>query len=364
MDNKPCKYKKMESARENTYFAGANSGEGFICQYGSIISEESFDKVYIIKGGPGTGKSSEIKRCISAAQNSGANVFEYRCGSDPASVDCAVFERNGHRIAVLDGTAPHTVEPLYAGACGEIVDFGTAWDPSLLEKRKNEIISLSKRKKACFEEAYKLLGGALEMRRENKRLLSEAIDEPKMRAAAERFLRSIGKKKDGGTSYCYTHGITMSGLVYFDSLERRAERKIYVTDRYGAGAFFVNMLFEMARDMGIAVVVSRSPLNKNEIIALGFEAGRVGVFIGDEEEEGDKSINILRFLKNGELSANRAKRRFCTKTGEHLINEACLRLKEAKSLHFRLEEIYGNATDYSKISRLGERMAEKILMRL
>ena len=122
------RFSTVDTGNKETYFVGANSGNGFISEYDTILSEAHFERVYIIKGGPGVGKSTAIGKCAESARQIGAHVTEYRCSSDASSLDMAVMEKDGHRIAVLDGTAPHSRDPVYPGATGEIVDFGRAWD--------------------------------------------------------------------------------------------------------------------------------------------------------------------------------------------------------------------------------------------
>ena len=45
-----------------SYFASANSFEGFKSNFAKIFAPEEYERIYIIKGGPGTGKSSLMKR--------------------------------------------------------------------------------------------------------------------------------------------------------------------------------------------------------------------------------------------------------------------------------------------------------------
>ena len=49
---------------EEKYFAAANSGEGFVSYFGEVFGEQNFEHVYIIKGGPGTGKSYLLKEDV------------------------------------------------------------------------------------------------------------------------------------------------------------------------------------------------------------------------------------------------------------------------------------------------------------
>ena len=50
------------------YFLAANSGVGFISLFDSCYSAKDGWRVYIIKGGPGTGKSSFMKYMIKTAE--------------------------------------------------------------------------------------------------------------------------------------------------------------------------------------------------------------------------------------------------------------------------------------------------------
>lgn len=38
------------------YFAAANSGEGFYSFFGEVFDRKQLDKIYLLRGGPGTGK--------------------------------------------------------------------------------------------------------------------------------------------------------------------------------------------------------------------------------------------------------------------------------------------------------------------
>ena len=44
-----------------TYFAAANSYNGFIGYFDRAFRSEDFDRIFVLKGGPGTGKSSLMR---------------------------------------------------------------------------------------------------------------------------------------------------------------------------------------------------------------------------------------------------------------------------------------------------------------
>ena len=84
------------------FFLGANSKDGFV----SLLPQfqrESPRRLYAIKGGPGCGKSTCIRRLSDAL--GGAEEY-FLCSSDPDSLDGAALPG----LALLDGTAPHVFE--------------------------------------------------------------------------------------------------------------------------------------------------------------------------------------------------------------------------------------------------------------
>ena len=112
------------SCTEQHYFAAANTSAGFVSFFDSVFDPKLLKKMYILKGGPGVGKSTLMKNAALAARKNGFHPIFYHCSSDPKSLDGLLIPETGK--AVLDGTAPHTVDPRYAGAKEEIVPLGDA----------------------------------------------------------------------------------------------------------------------------------------------------------------------------------------------------------------------------------------------
>ena len=109
-------------------FAASNSCEGFRNYYNEIFTDTSVDRLYVIKGGPGTGKSHFMRVVARRARERGYTVTEYLCSSDPASLDGLLLSKAGcATLGLLDGTPPHVREPAVPGARDEIVNLGAFW---------------------------------------------------------------------------------------------------------------------------------------------------------------------------------------------------------------------------------------------
>ena len=92
------------------YFLGANSPDGFYSLYDQMIDPVQARRIYILKGGPGCGKSTLMRRVAARAEELGQETEYIHCSGDPDSLDAVVLPGLG--VAVADGTAPHGTAPL------------------------------------------------------------------------------------------------------------------------------------------------------------------------------------------------------------------------------------------------------------
>ena len=83
-------------------FLGSNSSVGFYSLFPQIQSMD-LKQFFIIKGGPGTGKSVFIKKIGKHVENMGYDLEYYHCSSDCNSLD-GIFVPE-LKIALVDGTA-------------------------------------------------------------------------------------------------------------------------------------------------------------------------------------------------------------------------------------------------------------------
>ena len=85
------------------YFLGGNTVRGFVSFYSGFCRGPE-DFLWVIKGGPGCGKSSFMKTIGRAAEEKGLDVEYVLCSGDPESVDGVYFP--ALHTGYADGTAP------------------------------------------------------------------------------------------------------------------------------------------------------------------------------------------------------------------------------------------------------------------
>ena len=136
---------------EISYFLGANSRDGFASLYSGFAAGEG-DRLHIIKGGPGTGKSGFMRKIGAAAERRGLDVEYVLCSGDPDSLDGVYIP--ALKQGWVDGTAPHAAEPRCFGADGDYVNLGGFCRLPLSSSDAGEIRRLNRAYKALYDRAY------------------------------------------------------------------------------------------------------------------------------------------------------------------------------------------------------------------
>jgi len=91
------------AGRVINYYAGGNTALGFYSFYESNL--KGLDRLFILKGGPGTGKSTLMKKIGQKWKDKGYDIELLHCSSDNNSIDGVIIPKL--KVGVVDGTAPH-----------------------------------------------------------------------------------------------------------------------------------------------------------------------------------------------------------------------------------------------------------------
>ncbi len=347
------------AATGEVLFAAANSGRGFVSFYDGVFEGSHLKRRYIIKGGPGTGKSGLMKAVAAEAERKGKKVRYYRCSSDPDSLDGILID---DRIAMMDGTAPHTVEPTYPGARDELLNLGEFWDGEALASRYDEIRALSAQKQDGYRRAYRYLSAATDLREINGDLLLPYVKHGKMKGAVDRLLREIPNGTEFEMTSELRSSIGMKGQVTFHTYERMSGRLYSVEDHYDTGYLFLCLLIEGARRKRCPIRVSYQPLIPSRPDGVFFCGnGTCFVLNAEEGSSADGVIHMRRFVDAGLPTEIRRRFRMNRKMSEGLILGAEDALAEVGMIHSELERIYGECMDFDGLNRFIRSFCQSLL---
>lgn len=157
-------------------FLGAATPKGPV-DFVQNLTEE-MDKRYFIKGRPGSGKSSMLKKVAAAAKERGFDVEIYHCGFDPHSLDMVLLPEL--KTAIFDSTAPHEHFPDREG--DEVIDmYAHAIAPGTDETHATQINDIRERYSAKMQQATSCLSQGKELRDQLDAIYRHATDFAKLK---------------------------------------------------------------------------------------------------------------------------------------------------------------------------------------
>lgn len=359
----------MQLGRERHFFAGGNTPAGFINFFKEITSPDE-KEIYILKGGPGTGKSRMMKKISRAAVLEGYDVEIIRCSSDCESFD-------GIRIpelkkTVLDGTAPHVVDMDMPGARDRIINLGDFWNEDKLREHKKDIEELNREKSICVQRAHGYLKAAGEIRRGVDKLYESSLSEGKLNIFIQRlcdnFFRDIEMScKAGRVRRMFGTAITDKGIVnVLPTLFRGMKVYAMRCENKAASNRVLETLQREALLRGFLVescVCPFSPEKAEHIIiprlSLAFTTYNGYHEVIDCEVFGEYLLDA--YFNDIVLEGRKEEIEYDDFRVRELIEKAERCLSKAKAFHKKTEEYYSENMDFPAINQCTENIIEIIL---
>ncbi len=332
---------------KNTYFVACNSKNGFVSFFDEIFFSERNRDVFILKGGPGTGKSYFMKKIASEAEKRGLSVERCVCSSYSESLDAIIILALSAYI--IDGTTPHTAHPIYPGASESIVNLGDFFDLQKLRDQKDAILDLNAKKSKYYKTAYAYLNACGTVYDIHLNSVKPAVIAPKLSASAKREACRFGTKTHGcKIKKRLIRAIGTKGEVSTDAF-LSAKNRIGIADCLGTGHMFLRALVSELKSRTGELTVYLNPLSPDKYDGVFLpEYDTAYVIIPEPDERFDRIINQRRFIDKKTISADSAKLRFAKKCADSLKNEALVNLKKAGEIHSELEKIYTDAMDFDR----------------
>lgn len=354
----------MRYFKADAVFAASNSANGFKSYYDGIFKREELDRLYIIKGGPGTGKSSFMKRVAEYSEARGHYVERYRCSSDPDSLDGMIID---DKIGFLDGTAPHSFDAELVGARDEIINLGEFWDSDKLAARVKDIDKLCSEKREAYIKGYRYLSSCASLDSIMRALVLPSIKERKLMGYVSRIFSDIPSSMGTKITPTLVDSVGMKGRVRFDNYEKCAKKLYSISDHYGTAHIFISAVITAAQRKGIEMRISYDPVipEKPDAVFL-CNCGVAFVKCEDDfcEYENTQRVNMKRFIDKNIIDGVKKEYRYDAKLYDVLLSSACEAFSKAGEYHFELEAIYSQCMDFAAKERFTASFCEMLGERL
>ena len=338
------------------FFAAANSRLGFLSIFDEVFKD--IQRLYILKGSSGCGKSTFMKHIAGIASEKGLAYHIIRCSADPNSLDGVIIPALS--CAIADGTAPHLMDVKYPCVRETIINLGQFWDESELLPYRAEIISLTDLKGCHYKNAYRALSAAGTVDSLFEEIFKDCIDLNKIDHFAFKFADKLFVSK-GNQKKVFATAFTSEGEKTA-TLCRKVKNLYTVNGR--AHRFFMSALCRIAIEKGYESLIGCNWIDPKytdyiyipESETLITSLSEIPCDLYDKK----RIVSTSRFVRDSKLNSVKARLRGLTKLKKELLDEAQTELFNAKEVHDEIEEIYIPAMNFDALDQFKKGFVNKL----
>lgn len=347
------------------FFAGGNTVKGFYSYFDNILPIEEAKRIFVIKGGPGTGKSTAMKTIALEMEEAGHIVELCHCSSDNNSLD-GVFIKD-IAVLILDGTAPHVVDLKLPGIVDEIVNLGDFWNEEELQKNKDVITTCKNKISNLFYGAYSYLSAANEIIKSTDAINSKYFGNKDAKDIADSILKNMNfesKDKQGKERRLFLSAITSDGIInYAETISDMSNKTIVLSSNtnVNTGKIIVRIAKHLMEN-GISVETFYSPFAPDTQIEHLY-AEDLGVFITSKNrflDYNSKSDSIINIYIDSMSEEDKQILAFNFEITENLVKKSIENINKSRELHNEIETYYIENMDFNKLNNITLAIINKI----
>lgn len=323
-------------------FPGSNTAFGFVGFFEDLHRKAR--RTVILKGGPGVGKSTLMGAVGKHYERLGMAVGYYHCSGDPDSLDAVFVPRAD--FLILDGTAPHVVDPTLPGVRDGILNLGVCLDEQLMEEQAQDVSALTGEISVCFSQAYRYLAACLSIRSDAAAVYDQALSEKERTTLQRELTALLPSAGPGGESHAFAQAITWKGvLLETDGFPTDAAFSLNVPWGFDADRF-LQPVWEEAGRRGMERAAYHDPLQPEKLdhVAAGGAIFTTAALMDATAFTPEFSGSVLH-RESGRLAFDRA-------AYDLMRNQAVEALARAKEKHDALERCYMDAMDYARLDEI------------
>ncbi len=352
-------------------FPGGNTSQGFHSFY-DYLAFPKRTKIFVLKGGPGVGKSTFMRRISAELEERGYDLEHHHCSSCNTSLDGVYVPSLG--VAIFDGTSPHMVDPKHPAAVDEIVHLGDYWDEAGIRASRDQIVAAFAENARLFRSAYVNLAAAKLYSDEIESYYrdSGSLDYAGLSAAARELITEIfGDRLRGGTQpqrHLFASAISPQGPVNFlDTVMNRAQRRFVIKGDMGTGkSTLVKKVYDEAVSRGYYVEAYHCALTPERLEHLVIPELGVALITSItphlyEPVSGDCVIETKEFIREAALERFKVDMDKARELYWAALDRAVSFIARAKKNHDHLETFYIPHMNFDGITKRRDQVLARIL---
>lgn len=327
-------------------FLGAMTPNGFVNHFDEIIKTENGNKLFLLKGGSGVGKSTFMKKVVGNATSKKMEVSVFPCSNDIDSLDGIFIPQQ--KLAIIDATSPHLIDPKAYGFFDEIIDLGKSLNVDD-KSQFDEVFKLQKEKQVFIDAFLQYFKSANIIFVHAKKLSFSSLNEKFFNKKVIELTRIFPKcEKKSTTKKMFISALTPNGYVDFISENSINKKTIMLEGEFDSVLSLA--LFKLKSHLienGYSFIEFLSILEPDKPVALLVENTNTLIFydsfLKTEPNESQLCIDFFDPSKKKSQMLENDKSVMAL-----LLNHASNLLKNSSLLHDKIEKIYLPFVDFKK----------------
>lgn len=342
-------------------FASGYTSQGFYSFIPQLVN--GLQKVFILKGAPGSGKSTFIRMLGEVMSQQGYEVEFWVSSGDPITPDGVYIPQLD--AAVINGSLPQPIDPRYPGVREFIINLGEYWDCSAIQKNCRKIIEEVNRIENFRMDTVKALQEASRAKEEMRKTNASYLNLGKIDKLIQKLSAEIMEDHSGEKHY-FAGVLTNDGLVdYIEELSAGCKKRYIFKGPAGSGkSTVIHKLVRVAGQRGYFLEYYHCGLDGDSLVMVVIrnlqlaliEAGYADI----AARQGDTVIDLTNCLDGYNAEEAAIKNSEAWRRYESLLLQAQQGLKDMHQSTREIKKIYTSAMDFERLERKRREVTEEI----
>lgn len=343
-------------------FASSFTGMGFRTFIPELMN--GVRKVFILKGAPGTGKSTFIRLVGEALSQQGYDVEYWVSSLDPVGPDGVCIPQLG--AAVINGSLTIPVDPQYPQVRDILINLGEYSGGGIAAEDFRAVTELLDCIRHLQDQAVTTIRESTEVKEELRRLNQSRLDMDAIQGLIDHISEQTLDYRPAEKHY-FARVLTPDGMAdYIDDLSRDCRlRYIFRGPAGSGGELVIEEVIRRARQKGYAMDYYHCGSEADRLVMVIIRNLQVALIEADqvdaEPRQGDTVVDMQRFLDIDLSDPSCAENSETLRHYERLLLKAQQELVDVQRKTRAVKKYYSEPMDFERLDEKRREVIKEIL---
>lgn len=342
-------------------FVSSYTSQGFYSFIPQLVND--LKKVYVLKGAPGTGKSTFVRMVGEVMFQQGYDVEFWLSSHDPVTPDGVYLPQLD--AAIINGSLPQPLEPRYPEIKEFIINLGDYLDRAAVGENYHEIIDRFDHIEALQMRIGGTLQEASRVKEEIRKANSAHLNLEKIDQLVQKMSARIMENRPGEKHY-FAGTITSEGLVdYIENLSADCKERYIFEGPVGSGkSTVIQELVREAKQRGYFLEYYHCGLEVDYLIMVVIRNLQVALIdagpVKIRTKPGDTVMDMTECLDRCDSDDVAIKNSQALRRYEALLLQAQQELEKIRHTNREIKKVYTPAMDFDRLDRKRLQVTDEI----